>query len=143
MTFEPASDAAVARLVGVLYETAPMAERRRLLDCLLPSMGVLSLVAIANGVFARIRLRSDWAPAHVRLQDVQPIQAVDVVALVERVQQTRVEAIDDLVQWVMTSPILAGSAAAALLLAVLMQHAQARKALDAAGDPKPGTSDGI
>ena len=128
MTSEPVPDGAVARLVSEIYEAAPVAERRRLLDQLLPAMGVLSLVAVANGIFARIRFRSDWAQAHVRLEDVQSVRAIDVAALVERLQQTRVEAVDGLVQWVTASPVLASSAAAALLVAVLMKRAQSRKA---------------
>lgn len=130
MDKENLTDVAVARLVGELYEASPVAERRRLLDRLLPSMGVLSLVAVANGVFAQIRLRSDWASAHVRLEDVQKVRAVDVAALVDRLQQTRVEAVDGLGEWVMTSPVLAGSAAAALLLAMLLRRRQQRNARD-------------
>src|SRR4051812_18284202 len=45
----PVSEAAIAQLVGQVYEIAPPAERSRLLEHLLKPLGVLSLVAIANG----------------------------------------------------------------------------------------------
>lgn len=123
---ESLPDGAVARLVGELYDASPVTERCRLLDRLLPSMGVLSLVAVANGVFAQIRLRNDWASAHVRIEDVQKVQAVDVAALVDRLQQTRVEAVDGLAEWVMASPVLAGSTAAVLLLTMLIRRSHLR-----------------
>ena len=131
MDKETLTDGTVARLVGELYDASPVAERRRLLDRLLPAMGVLSLVAVANGVFAQIRLRNDWASAHVRLEDVQKVRAVDVAALVDRLQQTRIEAVDGLSEWIMASPVLAGSAAAALLLAMLLRRKHQRAVWEA------------
>ena len=121
------TDHTVARLVGELFEEAPAAERRRLLDQLLPFMGVLGLVAVANGIFARLRLRADGMSAHVRLEDVAQVRANDVTVLVERLQLMRVEAVDGLVHWVSGSPVLASSAAAAMLVTLLMQRASARR----------------
>lgn len=121
-------DRQVAQLVGEVFEAAPVVERRRLLEYLLPPMGVLALVAVANGVFARIRFRSDWAQNHVRLEDASQVHAADVAALVERLQQMSVDAVDGLTQLVTASPILASSAAAALLVALLVQRSRARRA---------------
>jgi hypothetical protein len=122
------SDRAVARLVGEVYARAPVTERKRLLEYLLPSAGVLALVAVANGVFARIRFRPDWTQVHVRLEDAGQVQAGDIAALVERLQQASVESLDGLAQLVTASPILASSAAAALLVSLLVQRTRTRQA---------------
>lgn len=122
------TDEAIARLVGEIYEVAPMTERRRLLDQLLPFVGVLGLVAVANGIFARIRLRSDWIQSHFRVEDLAQVRASDVADLVARLQVMRVDAVDGLAQWVTGSPVLAGTAAAAMLVTLLMQRANRRAA---------------
>jgi hypothetical protein len=80
-------ETSLATLVGEVYESAPATDRRRLLEYLLPPMGVLALVAVADGIFARIRLRSDWAQVHVGLDDAVRVSGNDVAALVERLQQ--------------------------------------------------------
>jgi hypothetical protein len=53
------------------------------------------------------------------------------MALVEHVQQVSVETVDGLAQLLARSPVLAGSAAAALLTSWLMQRARSRRASDA------------
>jgi hypothetical protein len=123
-------EALVATLAGQVYEAAPVTDRRRLLEYLLPSMGVLALVAIADGIFAKIRFRSDWSQVHVRLEDASQVRGGDVVALVERLQQTSVDAVDGLAKIVSTSPVMASSAAAALLVALVVQRARARQAAE-------------
>jgi hypothetical protein len=123
---EAVTDQTVARLVGEVFEVAPLTERRRLLNQLLPVMGVLSLVAVANGIFARIRFRSDWVSTHVRAEDAAQVRASDVADLVERLQLMRVDAVDGLAHWVVSSPVLASSAAALVLVTVLMQRARTR-----------------
>jgi hypothetical protein len=119
---------AIPRLVSQVYETAPAAERSRLLEHLLRPLGVLSLVAVANGVFAKILFQSRGQDLHVRLEDVQKVRASDVIALVDYVQQASVETVYGLAQMVAASPAMAGSAAAALLIAALVQHARSRRA---------------
>ena len=89
-------------------------------------LGVLSLMAIAGGVFASLRFRGGWQDFHVRLDDAQRVHAGDVIALVDHVQQVSVEAVDGLAQTLMASPIMAGSAAAALLVTLLLQRARSR-----------------
>jgi hypothetical protein len=126
-------DHAVARLVAEVYEVAPVSERRRLLDQLLPFLGVLGLVAVANGIFARIRLRGDGMNAPIRVEDLAQVRPSDVADLVERLQLMRVDAVDKLAHWVISSPVLAGSAAAAMLVTLLVQRASTRRGL-VAGD---------
>ena len=126
----PASEDAIANLVGQVFEIAPAAERRRLLEHLLKPLGVLSMVAVANGIFANIRFRSGWSDLHVRLEDAQQVQPGDVITLVNYVQQVSNHAVDGLADMLAASPVLTGSAAAALLISLLMQRARNRRADD-------------
>lgn len=122
---------AVAELVGQVYAQAPDTERERLLVALLPTAGLLSLVAVANGVFARIRLNERW-PSLRWLHDERVfVQPADVSALVERLQFTRSDALDGLMQWASTSPVLASSAAAGMLVTLLIRRKRQRIASDA------------
>jgi hypothetical protein len=54
------------------------------------------------------------------------VDVSDIVALVHHVQQVSVRAMDSLAGLISTSPVLAGSATAAMLLAILAKRAQAR-----------------
>jgi len=128
----PVSPDTIAQLVGQVYESVPPAEQSRLIEFLLRPLGVLSLVSVANGIFANIRLRSDWSDIHVRPEDVQNVQASDIISLVNHVQQVSVHAVNGLASILATSPVMTGSAAAALLVTVLMQRAQNRRASDMA-----------
>ena len=130
----------LAHLVGEVYAAAPPAERSRLLAHLIKPLGILSLMAVANGIFASIRFRSGWADVNVPLEDLQNVQVGDVVTLTTRVQQVSLQALDGLTQVLTTSPALMGSAAAAVLLTVLVQRARSRRASDAA-DQAAGLSD--
>lgn len=127
---EPPADAAIAQLVAQVYEAAPAAERGHLLEQLLRPLGVLSLVAIADGIFAKIRFRSGWQDLNVRLEDIQNVHAAQVMALVDHAQQVSVETVDGLAQMLAASPLLSGSAAAALLITLLVQRARSRRARD-------------
>ncbi len=112
----------VAELVGQVYAQAPEAERERLLVALLPTAGLLSLVAVANGVFARIRLDEHWPSLRWLHEEMVRVQPADVSALVERLQFTRSDALDGLLLWAGTAPVLASGAAATLLVGLLMQR---------------------
>lgn len=122
----------LAHLVGEVYAAAPPAERRRLLAHLIKPLGILSLMAVANGIFASIRFRSGWAEMNVPLEELQNVQVGDVITLTSRVQQVSLQALDGLTQVLTTSPALMSSAAAAVLLTVLIQRARHRRASDAA-----------
>ena len=90
-------------------------------------LGVLSLFAVAGGLFAKLRLRGGWENFSVRPEDVRNVRASDVIALVDYVQQVSVEAVDGLAQMLAASPLMAGSAAAALLVTLLVRRARARR----------------
>ena len=134
------TEANIAQLVGEVYAAAPPAERSRLLVHLIRPMGVLSLMAVANGIFASIRFRSGWSDISVPLEEVQSVQVGDVITLATRVQQVSLQALDGLTQVLSNSPTLMGSAATAVLLAVLLQRARNRRASDAA-DKAAGLAD--
>lgn len=121
-----ASDLTIAELVAEVYECAPAAERGHLLEHLLRPLGALSLVAIADGVFAKIRFRSGWENLNVRLEDIQNVRASHVIALVDHAQQVSIEAVDGLAQVLAVSPALSGSAAAAVLVSLLVRRSRLR-----------------
>ena len=125
-----ASDQAIAQLVGQVYEAAPPTERSRLIEHLLKPLGVLSLVAIANGIFAKIRFRAGWPDMQVQAEDLNRVQSSDVIALVTRVQQVSVQVVDGLAELLTASPSMTRSAAAALLLAMLLQRVRSHRASD-------------
>lgn len=117
----------IAQLAGQVYEAAPVSDRCRLLEHLMRPLGALSLVAVANGVFAKLWFRSGWHDLRIQPDDAQRVRVGDVIKLVDYVQQASVEVIDDLARLVAASPELACSAAAATLVAVLVQRAARRK----------------
>ena len=127
------SEITIAQLVGEVYESAPPVEKSRLLEHLLRPLGVLSIVAVANGIFDNIRFRGGWQDMHVRPEEAQNVQASDVITLVNHVQQVSFHAVDGLAKMLAASPVMTGSAAAALLVTVLMQRARNRRASDTAG----------
>jgi hypothetical protein len=120
----------VSQLVAQVYEVAPVDERRRLLTHLLKPLGVLSLFALANGIFARIHFNSGWTNLDIRQEDVRYIQANDVVTLVNYLQQVSVHAVNSLTQVLGSSPVMTGSAAGAVLIAMLARRAHTRRATD-------------
>ena len=130
-----ACELSIAQLVGEVYESAPPTERGRMLEHLLRPMGVLALVGVAGGIFAKIRFQGGWPTLHVRIEDVPNVRASDVVTLVDYVGQMSSQAIDGLAQLLPMMPMMATSAAAALLVTVLMQRARNRRADDLRVDP--------
>ena len=130
-------DTQIAELVGSIYETAPVTERRRLISYLIRPLGVLGLFAVANGIFAKVWFRSSYPDLKIRPEDAQFVQASDVIALVDYLQQVRVETVDGLAQWLGTSPVLAGSASTALLVGLLVQRALHRRVDDGLTDGPP------
>jgi len=123
-----AHDLAIAQLVGQVYESAPPAVQKRLLAQLIQPLGLLSLAAVANGIFASLRFRSAEADVQARLESVNnSVQTHDVITLVNYVQQVSSQAVDGLAEMLSASPMAAGSAAAAVLISVLMQRARKRR----------------
>jgi hypothetical protein len=118
------SELTVAELVGRAYEDAPPAERSYLLETLLRPLGVLALASIADGAFAAMRLRGRLQDPVVQPDDVRRVRSADIVALADCVQRAGVDAIDRLGPALMASPATAASAAAALLVAMLVARMQ-------------------
>ncbi|MBL0085433.1 MAG: hypothetical protein IPP44_01765 [Ideonella sp.] len=114
----------VAHLLGVLYQHAAPAERSRLIEVLMRPLSLLCLAAVSGGVFTAIRLRSGWANLQVRLEDTLNIRAPDVTALADMALQVDAETLESL-RSLLTSPALAGTAAAMLLLGALTKRHQA------------------
>jgi hypothetical protein len=120
----------LTKLVSKVYDSAPLPERSRILEKLLMPMGVLSLVTVANGIFAKIRFRGGWPQCQVNIEDAQNVRACDVVALVDHVQQISNDAINGLADVISTSPILASSAAASVLMVLLLRYSFKRRSTD-------------
>jgi hypothetical protein len=114
-------------LVGRAYESSPPPVRKSLLEQLIRSVGILGLVTVAGGVFAKIRLRGGWPDIAVRLDDLQDIKTSDVVALVDYVQQVSAGALTDAVQLMASNPALTSSGAMAVLMSIMLQRAPDRR----------------
>ena len=115
----------VPQLVAATWENAPPSVRARVIEHLLQPLGVLSLVAIADGVFARLRFRAGWPDVSILPQDLDRVSGADVRALVDFVEQVGTEVVDGLAQVITASP---ASAVAAVLVSVLLarMHRRAR-----------------
>jgi hypothetical protein len=120
----------LSELVGSVYATAPPVEKTRLVAHLMKPLGILSLVAVANGVFASIRFRGASNQSPMGIDDVQNVQASDVIALASYAQQVSMEAVNGLAQILATSPAMMSSAAALLLVQILMQQSRKRRVND-------------
>jgi hypothetical protein len=119
---EDPSARSIPRLVAEVYESAPPPLRARLVEQMLRPFGVLSLVVIADGVFARMRFRGGWPNFRVRAEDLESVGASHVRALASHAEQVGAEIVDGLAQLIAASPLLAGSAAAALLVSLLVRR---------------------
>jgi len=122
-----ASEIAISQLIGKVFEAAATSERCRILEQLMKPLGVLALVAVANGVFAKLWFRSGWHELHVQPDDAQLVRTDDVISLANYVQQASTEAIDGLAQLLTVFPMMACSAAAVMLVTVLVNRAQYRR----------------
>ena len=119
-------DDLLPNLVAQVYQEATPALRGHLLLQLLKPLSLLSLAAVANGLFARLTLADGWAPHQLSNEDVSRVDSSDVVALVAHVQQVSVQAVESLSKIITSSPVLAGSAAAAMLLTLLAKQRRNR-----------------
>jgi hypothetical protein len=75
-----APDITIPVLVGKIYDAAPITERCRLLEHLMKPLGALALVGVCNGTFAKIWFRSGWQNLHIRPEDAQTVQGIDVIS---------------------------------------------------------------
>lgn len=120
----------LSELVGNVYAKAPPVEKTRLVAHLMKPLGILSLVAVANGVFASIRFRGASSDFPMGIDDVQNVQASDVMALASYTQQVSMQAVNGLAQMLATSPTMMHSAAALLLMQILMRQSRTRRVSD-------------
>lgn len=110
----------LSKLVGKVYQSVAPDERGLLIRLLMQPLGILSLLAVANGVFAKLRLQGMSS----QLEDVQ---VDDVVELASFAQQVSEQAMHSVVQWLSASPVLVSSAAAAILVKILMDRTAQRR----------------
>lgn len=122
-----APDITIPELVGKIYDVAPTNERCRMLEHLIKPLGALALVGVCNGIFTKIWFRSGWNNLHIQPEDAQVVQAIDVISLARYVQQANAEVIDGLASMLTTSPMIACSAAAAMLVTVLVRRIKPRR----------------
>lgn len=123
-----ATDLSIAQLVGEVYEAATPLVQKRLLAQLIQPLGLLSLAAVANGIFASLRFRGAEASNPAGFESVNhSVQTHDVITLVNYVQQVSLQAVDGLAEMLAASPVVTGSTAAAVLISVLMQRARKRR----------------
>lgn len=120
----------LSELVGRVYAAAPPVEKTRLVAHLMRPLGILSLVAVANGVFASIRFRGASIDFPVGIEDVKNVQTSDVIALASYAQQVSMQAVDGLTQVLTTSPAMMSTAAALLLVQILMRQSRKRRIKD-------------
>lgn len=114
----------LAKLVGKVFDSAPAYLQTRLLEQLLRPVGFMPLILIANGLFAKIRFRGGWTNPLLRPVDLQAVRGSDIVPLVEQVLQTGGNALNGVIHLLLHSPALAGSGAATVLVALLLQNLQ-------------------
>lgn len=117
----------LSQLLGKVYQAAPAPQRWRLVRQLMQPLGILSLLAVANGVFATLRLQGGLSHLQDRWDDVPGVQVEDVIDLANFAQQVSAQAFDGLAQWLSASPALAGSAAALVLTKILLEQAKHRR----------------
>lgn len=60
------AEVSLPQLVGKVYESAPAAERSRLLEHLMCPLGVLSMAVVANGILSKLRFLGGWPDLHIR-----------------------------------------------------------------------------
>lgn len=114
----------VAQLVGQVYAEAPLPVRAHLLEPLLKPLGLLALASVCNGAFAYLAVASGKSRDSMRSEDVQRVQAHDVVTLARFVFQVSEHALVGLANSLAATPALPRSAAWQNLMASLTQALQ-------------------
>jgi len=111
----------LSQLVAEIYELAPPDVRVKMLEHLMRPLGVLALVAVANGAFAKIRLRSGLYRQKLSVDDLPGIKAGDIISLVDSVERVNERTVNGLVHLLRSAsetastPDFAHSRAATLL----------------------------
>lgn len=112
----------IPQQVGEIYGMAPNEIRIKMLEYLLRPIGVLPLVAVARGVFAKIRFRSGWPELKINIEDIAEVQVDDVISLAEYVLQENEHAIFGLEKLLRGVQSVENSEAVSVFLANLAMH---------------------
>jgi hypothetical protein len=117
----------LAQLVGLVYATAPAAVQCSLLAHLMRPLGVLALLPVGNGVFARIRLQNGRPDASMGLEYLHEVCTADVIALTDCVLQRSEDVMIGLSQLLHVSAVAYSEAVAEQLqlLSNLTRHLSA------------------
>lgn len=132
----------LALLVGRVYRDAPPVVRKRMIDHLLQPLGVLSLMAVANGAFFRVRLRPEFAGEPGGIAALQAVKSTDVVALVDFVLQVSSECVENLGSLLGPQVGVGAMVSFLVLLAVLKRRRASTPSATAPGLPAPEADDG-
>ncbi len=116
-------------MIGKAYAASPPQVRKSFLENLIGSVGVLSLVKIAGGVFKKIRLRGHWPEISVVPDDLRDIGASDVIALVDTVQRTSSAALPEAIKIFTSSPDLVESGSVSLLATIILRRVPDRRTM--------------
>ena len=101
--------------VAGLYRHAQAGLRAQLLERLLRPMGVLGLVAVADGVFAALRHRHGWQRLQVTVEDTALVSADQVFQLAAYLQERSPEAFQALGDLLAHQPAALATVSGALL----------------------------
>jgi hypothetical protein len=127
----------IPQLVGDVYEAASAPERVSLIEHLMSPLSLLAAFAVSNGIFARLWFQRGFHDQRIRIEDTDIVGKADIAALASFVQQVSVDAVDSIGQIVSSSPTLAATAAAALLLAAIARKLRTARDASRAEDQCP------
>jgi hypothetical protein len=118
------------RLVARVYGDASLEMQRDILLSVAQPLGVLSLVAVANGVFSKVFFRDSDLTPNISLEQVSSIALTDVWTLIDFAYQVSGDAFNGLAQLIPASPSVAATASALLLLTWIAQRKKRRRCTD-------------
>jgi hypothetical protein len=127
----------LAALVASAFTRLRIAERVRVLRCLLQPVGPMALAVLGGGVFAKYIAQARWPRMSISLDDAARVTAGQVYELVRYIEQSHPLAIQQalavLARDATTMAALGGSVAA-----IVMQHLANRSAARPANSPSDG-----
>ena len=129
----------IAQMIANVYQDAATGQRLQLIERLMQPLGLLAVVTVAHGAFARIWFRRGWQDLTVRVEDLRMVGFQDVLALARFVEESSMDTIDSLIQMLASWPTLASSSAVLVLVAALVRRAALRHT-EAGANPAAGGS---
>ena len=145
----PAADAdansrkrvAIAKVVSRVYRAANDALRSDMLTHLLRPLGVLGLVAVASGAFARLMRRDGLVPETISADDIARYSSEQIRELTMFVHEVNPDALQPLVEQLAQNGMgIAALSTAALVM--LLRSSRGRSALSSQTDSKLDLSAG-